>query len=99
MHQIEPIGKGEFDIEEEKLVMLIQNGDLSAFDEIFEKFKTKAMRSAYLITGNQSICEDIVQETFIQCYNNIKKLKNPSVFRSWFYKILTRTAWKCKGFA
>lgn len=74
--------------------MLMQNGDLSAFDEIFENYKTKALRTAYLITQNNSICEDIVQEAFIQCYNNIKKLKKPSVFRSWFYKILTRTAWK-----
>jgi RNA polymerase sigma-70 factor (ECF subfamily) len=73
---------------------LLQNGEIAAFDEIFDIYKDKAVRTAFLITGNQSICEDIVQESFIQCYKNIDKLRNPEGFKSWFYKILTRTAWK-----
>ncbi len=74
--------------------MLLQKGDLDAFDEIFEKYKNKAVRTAFLITGNRSICEDIAQEAFIQCYNHIGNLRNPNGFCAWFYKILTRTAWK-----
>jgi len=73
---------------------MLQRGDLAAFDKIFEKYKDKAVRTAYLITGNRSICEDIAQEAFIQCYNHIGELKNPDGFRAWFYRILTRVAWK-----
>lgn len=73
---------------------MIQQGDFDAFDQIFEKYKNEAVRTAYLITGRKSICEDIAQEAFIQCYKHISDLKNPNGFRAWFFRILTRTAWK-----
>lgn len=76
------------------MVGRIQKGDTEAFDLLFEKYKDEAVRTAYLITGNRSICEDIAQETFISCYRNIGVLKQPKTFRTWFYRILTRTAWK-----
>ncbi len=73
---------------------MVQKGDADAFDMLFEKYKNEAVRTAYLITGNQSICEDIAQETFIKCYRSIGKLENPKAFKAWFYRILTRIAWK-----
>jgi len=73
---------------------MIQQGDFDAFDQIFEKYKNEAVRTAYLITGRKSICEDIAQEAFIKCFKHISDLKNPNGFRAWFFRILTRTAWK-----
>lgn len=73
---------------------MVQRGDIDAFDMLFEKFKNEAVRTAYLITGNQSICEDIAQEAFIKCYRSIGNLENPKAFKAWFYRILTRIAWK-----
>lgn len=81
-------------ISTEELVVMIQKGDENAFDMLFEKYKNEAVRTAYLITGNQSVCEDIAQETFIKCYRCIGKLDSPKAFRAWFYRILTRIAWK-----
>lgn len=80
--------------EEYELILALQKGNSAAFDPLFEKYKHRAVRTAYLITGNSSICEDIAQEAFINCYSNIGKLRNPLGFRSWFYKILTRVAWR-----
>ena len=40
------------------------------------------------------ISQDAVEDTFIQCYNNINKLKNNGAFKVWFYRILTRNACK-----
>lgn len=73
---------------------MIQKGNPDAFDQLFEKYKNEAVRTAYLITGNRSICDDIAQEAFITCYQQIGNLKNPKAFKAWFYRILTRTAWK-----
>ncbi|ONI39910.1 hypothetical protein AN639_05145 [Candidatus Epulonipiscium fishelsonii] len=72
----------------------IKQGDLKAFEILFNEYKDKAFKTAYLITHNKDISEDIVQETFTACYLNIKKLKHPEYFKTWFYKILTRNAWK-----
>lgn len=73
---------------------MIQQGNNNAFDQLFDKYKNEAVRTAYLITGRNSICEDIAQEAFIKCYKHIRELKNPNGFRAWFFRILTRTAWK-----
>ena len=61
---------------------------------LFERYKDAAVRTAYLITGNRSICEDIVQETFVKCYKCLASLRNPGAFEAWFYRILTRIAWE-----
>jgi RNA polymerase sigma factor, sigma-70 family len=73
---------------------MMQQGNSDAFDQIFEKYKNEAVRTAYLITGRKSICEDIAQEAFIKCFKHIGDLQNPNGFHAWFFRILTRTAWK-----
>lgn len=79
---------------EAELVKEIQLGSSDSFEKLFEKYKNTAFRTAYFISGNKFTAEDIVQETFVQCFLKIKSLKNPELFKPWFYKILTRTAWK-----
>lgn len=77
-----------------ELIKKIQAGDMKALGEIFEIYKNGALKYAYLITGNKFTSEDIVQETFIKCYTNVNSLKKLEQFRPWFFKILTRIAWK-----
>ena len=55
-------------MEDRELVEKVANGDFEAFEELFNKYKGTAMRTAYLICGNKATSEDIVQETFVQCY-------------------------------
>lgn len=81
-------------MEESEWIQKMQQGDDTAFFIIYEKYKNAALRTAYLITGNRYTGEDILQETFVQCCLHIKELKDPTTFKAWFYKILTRTAWK-----
>ena len=84
-------------MEENELIRLLKNGDKRAFDELYEKYKDTALRMAYLICGNLADSQDIVQESFIRCYEHIYQLNKEEQFKSWFFHILTRTAWKyCK---
>ena len=76
------------------LVKRMQAGDEAAFDEIFAEHCNTAVRTAALISGDSSIAEDIAQEAFILCIIHICELKNPLAFRSWFFRILTRCAWR-----
>ena len=84
-------------MEEIELVKRVKQGEQNAFDELYEKYKVVTLRMAYLICGNLADSEDIVQETFVKCYQHIGELKKEEGFRSWIFHILTRTAWKyCK---
>ncbi|MBN7773493.1 RNA polymerase sigma factor [Clostridium aminobutyricum] len=79
---------------ESNLIVNIQKGDSESFRKIFEEYELKAVRAAYLITGNQASAEDVVQEAFVTCYFEISRLKNPECFKTWFYRLLVRIAWR-----
>jgi RNA polymerase sigma-70 factor (ECF subfamily) len=81
-------------MKETDLVLGVQNGDSDSFAKIYDLYKNKAIRTAYLITGNRASAEDVVQEAFVKCYLEIGKLQNPESFRTWFYRLLVRTAWR-----
>ena len=84
-------------MEESEIVEKMQQGDTKAFDWLFAKYKDKAFRMAYLISGSYADSDDIVQETFVTCYLNRKQLKDAAFFQKWLFQILTRIAWRyCK---
>ena len=69
-------------------------GDRQAFDELYHSYSGKLYRMAYVITGNRSDSEDVLQETFVKCFLHRHKLKEPERFEPWLYRILVRTAWR-----
>lgn len=81
-------------MEDTVLVKNLQEGDAAAFTLLFERYQKQAIRTASFLTGNQNTAEDVVQEAFTKCYFQISSLKDPTSFKPWFFKILTRLAWK-----
>ncbi|HOV25615.1 MAG TPA: RNA polymerase sigma factor [Pseudobacteroides sp.] len=84
-------------MDENELVIKCQQGDMEAYEALFGSYFSKAVRYAFLITGRSDLAEDIVQEALIECYKDIKSLKSPEKFKSWFYRILVRTSWRVKA--
>ncbi len=84
-------------MDEAELVRRMIANDKEAFDALMKRYQEPALRTAYLISGSYADSEDIVQETFVACYLKRKQIKDPEAFRGWFYKTLSRTAWRlCK---
>lgn len=80
-----------------ELVRLFQQGQEWAFEELFQRYKQAAMRSAFLLAGNHFDAENVLQEAFLKCYQKLAGLREPDRFKAWFWRILTRTAWAyCK---
>jgi len=77
-----------------ELVNRCRQGDLDAFNMLYNNYSKKSLRITYLIVGNKNIAEDIVQEAFYECYRSIKKLRNPELFDAWFNKLLMRICWR-----
>ena len=77
-----------------ELARRMMEGDSQAFDRIMEYYYPKVLRMAYLISGSYADSEDIVQETFVLCWTNRRKIKDPESFGSWIYRTLTREAWR-----
>jgi len=58
-------------MDEIELIKRCQQGFNEEFDILFGRYLSKAVRYAYLVTGQKDISEDIVQEAFIECYRDI----------------------------
>nr|WP_252230325.1 MULTISPECIES: sigma-70 family RNA polymerase sigma factor [unclassified Clostridium] len=69
-------------------------GDKEAFQELLQIVEKKALATAYFLSGKRGIAEDILQETYMKCFMEIDKLKDPEAFKVWFFRILVRTGWK-----
>ncbi|WP_312097217.1 sigma-70 family RNA polymerase sigma factor [Niallia sp.] len=63
--------------------------------ELIELYAESIKRLAYTYVKNWSAAEDITQEVFIKCYENIEGFRGDSSYKTWLYKI-TRN--KCKDY-
>lgn len=52
----------------------------------------RALRTAYLVTCDQSAAEDVVHDAFVEVLQNIRALRDPANFRQWFYRIVVNKA-------
>lgn len=77
---------------DQQLVSLSQSGDLKAFGLLVEKYQNRLYRLILRIIKNQSVVEDLVQESLIKAYRSIANFRGESAFYTWLYKIGLNTA-------
>lgn len=85
---------GGYELNEAVIVIKAQQGDPEAFEQLYYLYSQSSIRTAFLMTKNLHTSEDIVQETFVKCYQKLKELKKPEMFKYWFYKMLIRNCWR-----
>lgn len=71
-----------------ELVVMLQNGDSSAFDELYKLTNSRAFFVALEITKNDQDAEDILQESYVKMLEKIGSLDKPESFVSWFHHIV-----------
>jgi RNA polymerase sigma-70 factor (ECF subfamily) len=69
------------------LVKRAQDSDMSAFAELMAGTKTKLFRFFLYLTRNSELAEDLCQDTYIQAFENLHKLKEPDRFAAWLTTI------------
>jgi len=68
-----------------------KEGDIKAFELIYEHFKTPVFNLVYRYTYNHAVAEDLVHDIFIKIFTKIKKLKKEKSFPNWLYRITINT--------
>lgn len=69
------------------LIQLTLAGDESAFASLVGKYQEQVHAYAYRKTGDFHIAEDITQETFLEAYRNLAKLRDSAKFSTWLLGI------------
>ncbi|MBE6888566.1 MAG: sigma-70 family RNA polymerase sigma factor [Ruminococcaceae bacterium] len=60
-----------------------KNGDIAAFDEIYRLTNRSVYFTALKIVGDPADAEDIVQDTYINAFKKLPKLKDDKAFLKW----------------
>jgi len=81
----------QIDQDEILMVLLAQQGDVAAFEELLRRLH-KPLRQYMNRMVGASDADDVMQDSAIQLYRNIRYLRDPVVFRAWAFRIATRIA-------
>ena len=85
----------EFESRSEAGVLLViraARGDQEAFRLLFERYARPVMSFLYDMVGQRELAEDLVQETFVRAYRNLRSHRDPSCFSTWLFGIARNTA-------
>src|SRR5580693_10271078 len=77
-------GSGKYDLD---LVHAVQNGDVSAFEQLVGRYDRKLLRIALSVTHNREDSQDVVQEAFLKAYQNLSAFREDSKFSTWLIRI------------
>ena len=59
-------------MDEKQAIQRIRNGDIGGLEFLIACHQVKAVRTAYLITRDLGLAEDVVQDSFIQAYHAMR---------------------------
>jgi len=73
--------------DDQRLVQLLQKGNVAAFDSLFEGYSQKLFGFALKYFKNESDAEELVQEVFVKVWENRQTLKSELSFKSYLFTI------------
>jgi RNA polymerase sigma-70 factor (ECF subfamily) len=69
------------------LIARCQRADVTAFNEIVARYKTRIFNYLLRMTGNADDAEDLTQEVFVRMYQNIHAFRAESSLSTWLFRI------------
>ena len=69
-----------------------KNGDSGAFGPLMNIFRPQLFSYLKRISGDQTLAEDLLQETFIKVWRGIKNYNEQNKFSSWLFSIAHNAA-------
>ena len=73
-------------------IQQIKNGEIEGLELLVNKYQVKATRTAFLITHDESLAEDIVQDTFVRLFQHIRNFDNTRPFEPYLMRSVVNAA-------
>lgn len=74
------------------LVRRIQDGDVTAFDRLYQLTRVDAARTLRHLVGNRTEVEDLLQETYLRLLSAVRGFRGESRFRTFLYRVCANVA-------
>jgi len=79
-------------LSDSQVVALVLGGQNDMYSLIVERYEDKLMRYALFILKDYDVASDMVQDTFIKAYINLRSFNTNKQFSPWIYRILHNNA-------
>lgn len=79
-------------MEEQAAIARLRRRDIRGLEILVNKYYTQAVRSAYAITRDHGLAEEVTQEAFLRAYHRIDQLDSNRPFAPWFLKSVINSA-------
>ena len=77
----------------ERLVRRAREGDQDAFRALVVANHSRLLRVAQGVLRDPHVAEDAVQQALLDIWRDIRRLRDPSKFEGWSYKLLLRVCY------
>jgi len=76
------------DLTDHEIIEECRRGNLNSFSELVVKTSPFAFSVAFRMLGDETLAEDIVQDTMLTVWQKIGKIKSSDGFKMWLYRIV-----------
>lgn len=77
---------------EQNIIAKLKAGDINALTPLVKAYQHRALRTAYLVTQDQALAEDVTQSSFLRAFDSINQFDSSRRFLPWFLRIVVNMA-------
>ena len=81
-------------MDEREAIQRLKQGDIGGLEFLVVCHQVKAVRTAYLITRDLGLAEDVVQDCFIRIVHSISGFDERRPFEPWFLRTVVNASVK-----
>ncbi|MCL6268218.1 RNA polymerase sigma-70 factor [Flagellimonas myxillae] len=70
---------------DEALLDRLQKNDERALTELYDRYWDSAFLAIYNVLKDKKLCEDVIQDVFLDIWNRRRKIKIRTTFKSYFF--------------
>ena len=82
-------------LSDDEIVRRICAGECDLFEQLLKRYNRRLYRVARTVLHNDVDAEDVVQETWLRAFANLRQLTVPACFAAWITRIALYEAWAC----
>jgi len=82
----------EPEMEDLQAIRRLKRGDMGGLECLIARYQEKALRVAFLITHNELMAEDVVQDAFVRFYQRADRFDESRPFEPYFMRCVVNAA-------
>jgi RNA polymerase sigma-70 factor, ECF subfamily len=82
-------------IEDLQAIRRLKRGDMGGLECLIARYQEKALRTAFLITHDEPMAEDVVQDVFVRFYQRAHCFDESRPFEPYFLRSVVNAALNC----